>query len=141
MPKKYKSVLYLALLVSFMAGLFFSLNPAEASVACHWYKKYKKEFHNKKDKARFFKIKWLEKNESDTYFFYKEFCDAHKFDSDAELAKLSEKNQDMCRQYWAHEGYENYLDYKDDCHDNDGNEVAPAPVVGPGFGPGPMIII
>jgi hypothetical protein len=104
-------------------GLFLSLNSAWASVACHQYKDYRRKFHNEEDKEEYFKIKWLEKHDNKSYMFYKFLCDSHKFDSKAEFGKLSEKTQKMCHEYYTHEGYENYLEYKKKCHKDDDEDV------------------
>jgi hypothetical protein len=124
-----KSYVWLAVSVFiFVAGLLFVLKPAMASVACHKYHEYKDKFHNEEDKEDYFKIKWMEKHDNKLYMYYKYLCESHKFDAKTEFSKLNEMTQRTCREYYHHEGYENYLYYKEKCHrDHDNDEPVPQP--------------
>lgn len=88
-------------------------NDHRGGVVYKKYKEYKEKFKTKEDKQRYFKIKWLKKNQKETYLYYKSVYESHKFDKDSEFNKLSAEIKEIYKDYRGYNGYKNYREYKE----------------------------
>jgi uncharacterized protein (TIGR02145 family) len=122
MTNRKKLIFSVLVLIFLAAGLFVSLNPTLASVVSQNYKKYKAKYKNKEDKASYFRMKELKKKNKKLYFQWKAVCDVHKYDTQKQFEKLSEKTQKMCNEYYTYRGYQNYIYYRNKHDRNDNND-------------------
>jgi uncharacterized protein (TIGR02145 family) len=130
MLAKKTNIFLILILIIFAAGLFLRVGPADAGFAGKKYKEYKSQFKNEENKKNYFKIRALKRNDKENFFFWKYFCDSHKFDAKSQFEKLTLKSRDLCRQYYAYKGYKKYVFWrnehrKDDDDGNDGDDPAP----------------
>ena len=123
----------LALLI---IGLTFSPKRVLASIACDKYAKAKK-FNTDENKEIYFKIKWIQDN-SNSFFVehYKLPCVNYESMHNEWTGLL----QKTCSNYYIHEEFEDYREYKAACHNpkkHNKNVVPTPPPVPPQQDPTP----
>lgn len=106
------------MLICLAAGLLFSLNSTQASVICKKYKEHKRKFKTEENKKIYFKIKWVKKHQESVYARYRILCEPYKFDHNQFTGDLKK----ICHDYYIYEEYEDYLQYKKQCHDGDDDD-------------------
>lgn len=112
---KGKKLLWLVILICVAAGLLISSVSVQANVVCKKYKEHKRKFKSEENKKIYFKIKWVKNHDRKTYDYYRAICEPFKFDSYQFKGNLNR----ICHDYYIYEEYEDYLQYKKQCHKND----------------------
>ena len=127
MSKNKRIIISITLLVgTFLAAAYFllSAHPVEAkSLVCKKYDKYREDYRNSINRARYHKTKWLKEHSKKTFEYYKGIYEKYKNYSDEDIEKLSKKTRDIFIQFRGYKRYQKYLDYKERCNDDDDDET------------------
>jgi len=63
---------------------------------------------------------WIQNYDLKTYKIFRNFCKGYDSRDKNSLSGLSANMQKMCWQYLMFKEYDDYLDYKNKCHEDDG---------------------
>ena len=112
-----KRIIGFSLLFFILFSLIFSNigSVSAASLDCKLYKKYKKEYSNKKDKKYYSRIKEIKSKNLALYAEYRSTYEKYKKYKKKDFKKLSKSIQKTFKVYESYRGYKDFRYYKDKC--------------------------